>query len=177
MPYCPNCGKEVKEDAVYCPYCGQSLKEGERVVYTHPRDEKNEKGEKDEKHEKGEKNEKSEKNEGSGAMWGGIMGGLILLWLGVAFLLRQYNYVAYGNWFSVFLLGLGAIILLRGLLMYTQMSNWRASSGLIIGGGIVMLIGGSTFIGLTDWWALILVLAGGWIILNAFMGRGGNPRP
>lgn len=28
MPFCPNCGKEVSEDAKFCPECGQSLKVG-----------------------------------------------------------------------------------------------------------------------------------------------------
>ena len=99
MPYCPKCGKEVKEDAVFCPYCGQSLKPEDKVVYRRHRDEKNEKGEKNEKNEKnekdsrGEKAEKGEKNEGSGAMWGAVMGGLIVLWLGVTFLFRQYGYI------------------------------------------------------------------------------------
>ena len=25
MPYCPNCGKEIKEDDKFCPSCGQAL--------------------------------------------------------------------------------------------------------------------------------------------------------
>ncbi len=28
MPFCPNCGKEVSEDAKFCPQCGQNLKVG-----------------------------------------------------------------------------------------------------------------------------------------------------
>lgn len=177
MPYCPKCGKEVKEDAVFCPYCGQTLKAGEHVVYARARDEKDERGEKGEKQEKNEKNEKSEKNEGAGGMWGGVMGGLILLWLGVTFLLRQYNYILMNDWWNIFLIGLGAIIILRGLALYMQLNNWRAASGFIIGGGIVALIGAATFVGLRDWWAVLLVLAGLWIILNAFMNRNKHPRP
>ena len=29
MPYCPNCGKEINDDANYCPSCGHQLKEHE----------------------------------------------------------------------------------------------------------------------------------------------------
>ncbi len=165
MPYCPKCGKEVKEDAVFCPYCGETLKVGGRVVYARARDEKD------------ERDEKEEKNEGAGGMWSGVMGGLILLWLGVTFLLRQYNYIATNDWWNIFLVGLGAIIILRGLALYMQLNNWRAASGFIIGGGIVALIGAATFVGLRDWWAVLLVLAGLWIILNAFMNRNKHPRP
>jgi cation transport ATPase len=174
MPYCPKCGKEVKEDAVFCPYCGQSLKPEDKVVYRRPHDEKNEKNEKD---ARGEKAEKGEKNEGSGPMWGAVMGGLIVLWLGVTFLLRQYNYIADNHWWSWFMGGLGIIVILRGLMMFVQTSNWRASSGLIIGGAIVTLIGVGSYLGLADWWAFLIILVGAWIVVNAFMSRGGHPRP
>jgi cation transport ATPase len=180
MPYCPKWGKEVKEDAVFCPYCGQTLKPVDKVVYRRPRDEKNEKGEKHEKDEKdsrGEKAEKGEKNEGSGAMWGAVMGGLIVLWLGVTFLLKQ-NYPTLNNqWWNLFLAGLGIIIILRGLMLYVQTSNWRASSGLIIGGAIVTLIGVGSYLGLSDWWAFLIILVGAWIVINALMSRSGHPRP
>jgi DNA-directed RNA polymerase subunit RPC12/RpoP/vacuolar-type H+-ATPase subunit I/STV1 len=177
MPYCPNCGKEVKEDAVFCPYCGQSLKPEDKVVYRRPRDEKNEKGEKNEKDSRGEKSEKGEKNEGSGAMWGAVMGGLIILWLGVTFLLRQSNYIANNQWWNWFIAGLGVIVILRGIMLYIQTSNWRASSGLIIGGVIVALIGVGSYLGLADWWALLIILVGAWIIINAFMSKSRHPRP
>jgi hypothetical protein len=177
MPYCPKCGKEVKDDAVFCPYCGESMTAKDRVVYTRARDEKDERNEKGEKGERNEKNEKSEKNEGSGGMWSGVMGGLILLWLGVSFLLRQYDYVSNANWGNLFMVGLGVIIALRGVMLYTQINSWRASSGLIIGGGIVALIGVSSWIGLRDWWAILFILIGAWVILNALMNKGKNPQP
>jgi hypothetical protein len=174
MPYCPKCGKEVKEDAVFCPYCGQSLKPEDNVVYRQPRNEKNEKNEKG---SRGEKAEKDEKNEGPGAMWGAVMGGLIVLWLGVTFLLRQYNYIADSQWWNWFLVGLGVIVILRGVMLYIQTSNWRAASGLIIGGVIVSLIGVGSYLGLADWWAFLIILIGAWIVVNALMSRGGHPRP
>ena len=165
MPYCPKCGKEVKDDVVFCPYCGESMKTKENVVYMHARDEKH------------ETNEKSEKNAASGGMWSGVMGGLILLWLGVSFLLRQYDYVSTSNWWNLFMIGLGAIIILRGVIMYVEISNWRACSGFIIGGGIVALIGAGSYFGLRDWWAILLILVGGWVIINAMMNKSKNPRP
>jgi cation transport ATPase len=180
MPYCPKCGKEVKDDAVFCPYCGESLKQQDKVVYRQARDEKGEKNEKDEKDQRGEKaekNEKSEKNEGAGGMWSAVMGGLIVLWLGITFLLRQYNYVANNQWWNWFMIGLGGIIIIRGLILYNQINNWRAASGLLIGGAIVALIGASSYLGVNDWWAFIIILIGVWIVANAFMSRSKNPRP
>ncbi len=156
------------------------MKPEDKVVYRRSHDEKSEKGEKNEKNEKdtrGEKAEKGEKNEGSGAMWGAVMGGLIVLWLGITFLLRQ-NYPTLDNhWWNLFLAGLGVIVILRGLMLYVQTSNWRASSGLIIGGAIVALIGVGSYLGLADWWAFLIILVGAWIVINAFMSKSRHPRP
>lgn len=35
MPYCYQCGKQVKEDAHFCPYCGFRLQEGKPARETH----------------------------------------------------------------------------------------------------------------------------------------------
>jgi hypothetical protein len=174
MPYCPKCGKEVKDDAVFCPYCGESMKPTEHVVYRHSRDEKDER---DEKGEKNEKDEKGEKNEGKGGTWGSIMGGLIVIWLGATFLLRSYDFFTYSQWWNVFMIGLGIILAVRGVGFYMQTSSWRASSGFLIGGAIVALIGFVGYAGVRDWWAILFILIGAWIILNAVMNRGKNPRP
>jgi hypothetical protein len=177
MPYCPKCGKEVKDDAVFCPYCGESMKPTEQVVYRRSRDEKDERDEKGEKNEKNEKNEKGEKNEGKGGTWGAIMGGLIVIWLGATFLLRSYDFFTYSQWWNVFMIGLGIILVVRGVGFYMQTSSWRASSGFLIGGAIVALIGFVGYAGVRDWWAILFILIGAWIILNAVMNRGKNPRP
>jgi hypothetical protein len=174
MPYCPKCGKEVKDDAVFCPYCGETMKPQENVVYRRSRDEKDEK---DERNEKNEKNEKSEKNEGPGAMWGAVMGGLIVIWLGATFLLRTYDLFPASQWWNWFLMGLGIIIIVRGIGLYIQTSSWRASSGFLIGGAIVSLIGFASYYGVRDWWAIFLIIIGGWIVLNAVLNRNKNPKP
>ncbi len=176
MPYCPKCGKEVKDDAVFCSYCSQNLKPERDVVYRRSRDEKNEKNEKGEKNEKDVRGEKGEKNEGQGSMWNAVMGGLILLWLGVTFLLQQYNYIPKdeGGWF---LAGIGVILILRGILQYTQTSNWRTSSGWMIGGAILLVISIGSYVGWANWWPYIIIFIGLLIVLNALISRDKNPRP
>ncbi|MFB6185573.1 MAG: zinc-ribbon domain-containing protein [Halobacteriaceae archaeon] len=32
MPYCPNCGEQVKSDYAYCQHCGFSLSEGNEIT-------------------------------------------------------------------------------------------------------------------------------------------------
>jgi Na+/glutamate symporter len=175
MPYCPRCGKEVKEDDIYCPQCQAPLKAGGPVYRRH--DEKNEKQEKDEKEEKGEKSEKSEKGEHEDKALGALTGGLILLWLGVSFLIRDYGYITWVNWWPYFVLGVGAILILRGLMAYVRTSSWRAAVGYIIGGAIIALFGAGEMYGIRNWWAVIIVITGVYVILSGFTQRGKSPRP
>jgi len=112
-----------------------------------------------------------------GGMWTAVMGGLILLWLGITFLLHQYGLLTWINEGALFMIGLGVIIALRGIIMYTQVSNWHAASGLIIGGAIVTLIGVISWIGWRDWWPFVIILVGVWIVINAMMSRKRNPSP
>jgi hypothetical protein len=105
------------------------------------------------------------------------MGGLILLWLGVTYLLRQYYYVADSQWGSLFFAGLGVIVMLRGVMFYTQKGSWRTSSFLIIGGLVITVIAVASYSGLTDWWPFLVIFLGAWFILNAMMSKGSHPRP
>lgn len=179
MLFCPKCGKEVADDAKFCPYCREPLKTS-NIFYRREedRDEKNEKDERDEKNEKDDRDEKSEKNEKQeDRMSSSIMGGLVLLWLGVSFLLREYGFIRYASWWSYFLVGLGLILFLRGVLMYSKTSNLRSAQGFFIGGIIVALIGISDIIGLRNWWGLILIILALYIILTGLGFRNKNPRP
>ena len=166
MPYCPRCGKEVKEDDIYCPQCQAPLKV-ERPVYRRH----------DEKNERDEKREKSEKGEHEDKALGTLTGGLILLWLGVSFLIREYGYVTWANWWAYFVLGVGAILILRGLMAYVKTSNWHVSSGYFIGGAILALLGAGEIFNIRNWWAVIIIVFGVYIILSGVMQRGRNPRP
>lgn len=174
MPYCPKCGKEVAEEAIYCPNCGENLKQSGSVIYRRARDEKDEKDEKGEKREKEEKGEKSEKNEGP---WGAVVGGLVLLWLGAVFLLRQYGYLSWGDFGAWFLLGLGIILILRGVIALAQGNGWTRSNGYIIGGAIVTILGINGIYGWSTWWPFIFIILGVGVILSAIMARSRNPRP
>ena len=84
MEYCPKCGSKVSEDMAFCPKCGAPLKAApspaEARPATHRRDEKAEKREKSEKSEKREK--------GEYGFIGPLIGGLILIFVGLAFYVR-----------------------------------------------------------------------------------------
>ena len=176
MPYCQKCGKEVKDEDVHCLNCGATLK-AEGVVYRRHEDwgDRSEKNEKSEKNERNEKREKEEKNERD-RVGGSLMGGLILLWLGISFLLREYGYITGSDWWSWFLIGLGAILVLRGAWAVSQ-SGLRAGVGYMIGGLVLAAIGGSEIFAIKNGWAIVLIIGGVAVILLGFTQRNSNPRP
>ena len=163
MPYCPRCGNEVSEDADYCTKCRAPLKEG--VTYHRVR-------RRDEKHEKDEKDEKQEDDR-----YGPIIGGLIVTWLGVLLLLQNQNMISGNDFGGYFLMGIGAILLFRGILAIQETGSFDQGFGYLIGGGIVVLIGAGITYNLREWWAFILIGLGLVIILRGVTERGRNPRP
>jgi hypothetical protein len=166
MPYCPRCGNDVSEDADYCTRCRAPLKEG--VVYrrVYRRDEKDEKNEKDEKDEKNE-NDK----------YGPIIGGLIVTWLGTLLLLSNQNIINSSDFGGYFLMGIGAILLFRGMLAIQESGSFDQAFGYLIGGGVVTIIGVGIAYNLRDWWAIILIGLGLVIILRGATEWGRNPVP
>ncbi len=163
MPYCPKCGNEISEDDDFCSKCRTPLKEG--VVYrrVHRRDEKDEKNEKDEK--------------GEDDKFGPIIGGLIVTWLGLLLLLSNQGIIRSFDFGGYFLMGIGVILIIRGLLATQEYGSFDAGYGYIIGGGVLTLIGLGITFNLRDWWAIMLIGLGLVIVLRGFMDRGKNPVP
>ncbi|MBN2378905.1 hypothetical protein JXM67_03785 [candidate division WOR-3 bacterium] len=91
---------------------------------------------------------------------GGIVGGLIVVWIGVFFLLRYTDVIPDENWWAYLLLGFGGIFLLGGVVrLFIARFRYRGLGMLVP--GIVLSAVGMVFI--TDkvaWWPLILVVVG-----------------
>ena len=160
MPYCPNCGEEISEDDEYCPKCKYPLKR--RPI--RPIRRRNEKDEKDEKRE-GE-DEKA-----------AVMGGLVVVWLGLSLLLQNTGLLGWADFGGVFLLGLGLIIVFRGLWAYSQSGVFEQGFGYIVGGGFVTLIGAGVSFELDEWWPILLIALGLVVVVRALMARSENPLP
>ena len=166
MAYCPKCGKEVSDEDDYCTQCRSPLKN--RVAYRRVRH----RNEKDEKNEKGEKNEKHEEEDEYGA----LIGGGILVWLGVLLLLQNQGMLR-GNFGGYFLMGIGVILGLRGLLASQAPGQGDTSTGFFIGGGVTLLIGAGITYNIQDWWAFLLIGFGLLIIYRGTKERKRNPLP
>lgn len=166
MPYCPRCGKEVSEEADYCTKCRAPLKEGVTYRRVSRRDEKDEKDEKNEKDEKGDDDK-----------YGAIIGGLIVTWLGALLFLQNQNIITGSDFGGYFLMGIGVILVFRGLLAIQETGSFDQGFGYLIGGGIVVLIGAGITYNLREWWAFILIGLGLVIVLRGVSERGRNPIP
>jgi uncharacterized membrane protein YvbJ len=129
MPYCHKCGSEVKEEDTFCPQCGTNIKAEAPPQPVAPirtekgeKQEKNEKNEKQEKMEKGEQREKYEKQGYS--VFGPLIGGIILIIIGFAFYLAVTGAINFSSFFPIFLIIIGAIIIL-GVIIGAFTANKR----------------------------------------------------
>jgi hypothetical protein len=135
---------------------------------------RHEKNEKQEKHEKGEKQEKGR----GGDLAGAITGGLVLILLGTLFYLAQSGTIpiTWSNWWEYFIIGMGAILIVTGLVRYAE--KRYTPMGSFIGGAVLILLGlawvSSNNLAL---WPLIFVVIGVAAIASAFTGRRRNPAP
>lgn len=113
MSECPKCGYKVLEDMSFCPNCGASLKV--EHVSTEPRyvpPPPRHRNEKAEKYERGEKREKAEKHEkGEYGFIGPLIGGLILIFIGLASWLEITDPTRMRELWAFFLVMIGAIII------------------------------------------------------------------
>jgi uncharacterized membrane protein YvbJ len=115
MSYCPKCGAKVTEEMSFCPKCGAPLEAAqapaEPRLREYRRGEKSEKGEKAEKREKSEKTEKHELG-----FLGPLIGGLILIFLGIAaFIGVSYPHYGLRTFLAFFLLLIGVIVIVAAI--------------------------------------------------------------
>jgi hypothetical protein len=173
--FCHKCGAQLPQGATFCPRCGAaaassaSPQSGPQQPATAWRNERREKHEKGEKHEKNEKAEKG----GGGGMLGPVVGGLVIIWLGTTFYLEQNGYLASDIWWAYFISGIGVILILEGVVIY---SRGHVGLGPVIGGAILVFAGVSSiatsnFKFQTQLWPLFLVAIGFLVLLGGISSR------
>jgi hypothetical protein len=123
LSYCPKCGAKLEEGMGFCSKCGAPVKMAQTTAETRPtahqRAEKSEKSEKAEKHEKGEKGEKHELG-----FLGSLIGGLILIFVGVAaFVGMEYPHYDWRWVGALFLLLIGVIIIVAAIYVVFVLSK------------------------------------------------------
>jgi hypothetical protein len=179
--FCKYCGAPLAEGATYCSKCGKPVVAAAPSTPSRPVPPPRGEcfgggGEKSEKNEKGEKSEKGEKGRG-GDIVGAIFGGGILIWLGITFWLGQIYPVSWANWWAFFIAGIGALLIILGVLRAAMKGSTYEFSGFFIGGAILMIIGLAFAYGATLYWPYIVILLGILVIAVAVLARMRTPRP
>lgn len=130
------------------------------------RNEKEEKHEKDEK-ARNEKEEKSQEEKWRHDPFGRVVFGLIVIAVGVLFLFSSQGKIAWEDWWAYFLMALGGIFLFEVLVRSIMPAHRRPVFGKLIAGLVLIAIGASNIYGLGEWWPLIIIGVGVFILFSA----------
>ena len=152
MQYCPKCGKEANEEDEFCTMCRTALKNN--VEYRRVKRRNDDWWDRDNEDEK----------------YGALIGGGIVIWLGLLLLLQNQG-ILRGDFGGYFLMGIGIILALRGIVALQTEGQSDTSNGFLIGGGILLLIGFGITYNIQDWWAFLLIGLGVFIIYRGTIDR------
>ncbi len=162
--------------SAFCPKCGAAV----APAPSRPAGQTAgaQRGEKGEKHEKREKNEKNEKG-GRSSMLAAFVAGSILIWLGITYFLEQNHYLSSDTWGEYFLAGVGVVLILDGLVLYSRRHAWLAP---LAGGTCALVLGAGSIVARQfnfsqSVWPIIIVALGICIIAFGITARRRVPKP
>jgi hypothetical protein len=152
MQYCPKCGKEANDEDEYCTKCRTPLKDDIEYRRVRRRDA-----------DWWDSNDEDEK-------YGALIGGGIIIWLGTLLLLQNQG-ILRGDFGGYFLMGIGVILALRGVIALQAEGQSDTATGFLVGGGIMLLIGAGITYNIQDWWAFLLIGLGLLVVYRGTAGR------
>lgn len=124
-----------------------------------------------EKEEREEKEEEEKTEKWARDPIGAIFWGLVLIVAGVFLFAATQGWILWENVWAWFLLGLGVVLILEGLVRWAMPAYRRPLGGRLVGGAILIAIGLGGVLGVKEWWPLILIAIGLTILIRAFIGR------
>lgn len=159
MVNCKNCGAEASESAGFCPKCGDEMGCGKPT----PRQ------------------IESRKNP-EYRLLTAMTGGLSILWLGALIFMAAItvsSLVTWSNFFAWFLVGHGALLVLKFIVNQVLPTPVRAKHGYLIGGAVTTGIGALFLAGLGNYfWPVVITGLGIYVvsmgILKFYRGNGHN---
>jgi len=110
-------------------------------------------------------------------LFAGVFVGIAVMWLGTTFALRRWGIVERG-WWPYFLLGLGVLFLLGGVVMLFMPDMKKGAIGMFIPGLVLGVLGiiPALIGGWSTWWPLIIVAGGVVIIVSVLWSVLGTNR-
>jgi hypothetical protein len=79
--------------------------------------------------------------------------------------------ISWADWWAYFLVGLGAIFVLEGVLRGFSVEGRRGMAGRLIAGFVLAIIGGSHLLGFEEWWPLVLIAVGVIVLFSSFLEK------
>lgn len=98
----------------------------------------------------------------------GFFTGMILVLLGVLFLLNQTGTITGDTWWQAFLIGLGVICIANGVTRNFYPGYRWGSFSKIVCGIVLVTIGVIFLLGISQWWPIVLIVAGVAFLLRFF---------
>ncbi len=172
--FCPRCGTNLVPGSAFCPKCGAPVAPSVGTS----RAQRKEKHEKQEKNQRQEKREKNEKGSPASKLYA-FVGGAVLVWLGITLYLQQAGILSSEFQGDYFLAGVGVILILDGLVLYSRM---RGGIAPLAGGTCALVLGAGSIVARQlnrsqDVWPLIFVALGVCVIAIGVMARRRVPKP
>lgn len=90
----------------------------------------------------------------------GLIWGLGLVLAGVLFLLNQTGTLTGDTWWQSLLIGLGVISILNGIIRFNNPEFHWSFYSKIVCGVVLILVGSLLMAGFSQWWPVVLIVAG-----------------
>ena len=99
---------------------------------------------------------------------GKLIGGAIMIFIGIVFLLVQSNIIDLTTMWPIIPSGIGALLILNGLSKYRESGSLDRSIGFFIGGSCMIFFTAGISLNFVQWWPILIIGIGLFII---FRGR------
>jgi len=103
-----------------------------------------------------------------------IFWGILLIFLGVLLMLVEFNYLYSDEWFAFFVFGLGVLMVGDYILRQFSTTLRTANVAKLIFGILFIIVSANHVFYLSDWWPLLLVVAGGIMVWSSFRKKENN---
>lgn len=97
----------------------------------------------------------------------GLFWGILFIYLGILLILENQHFLYHEEWIPLFVFGLGILMVGDYFVRISVSSRKKPSIAKLIFGILFILASADHIFYIHDWWPLLLVLIGGWMIFSS----------